>query len=720
MSFLSRSAFAVLAALAVLSAASAGVNTPQSGWYSGNPLLGPNTLRDVACSGSTCYAAGHFGTLLKSTDAGATWSGTVTGLTADFSRVRLAGGSPQHVIVGGDCVLRRSDDGGGTFFRLPFTARDTGCTAGLVSLSFPTDQVGYVLLADGRVLSTADGGRSFTGRTSLPGSSRDLVCTAERTCFAAVPQLGPTAGAIMRTDDGGTSWTRVAESSYLLDAVSRADGQTLFAVGFLGTVLKSVDGGTTWASTTIPDFLYYELTGISCGDALHCLITTRTQTPSPGPVYRTTDGGKTFTTVQPSNDATRAVTFANPTRTVAVGEHGSAEVSDDAGESWAPVGSRIAGTFRVLTATTPSVAYAGGADGVVVRTADAGRSWKSVNPPTGLGVASLGGFGADRLYVLAEDGSLLRSDNGGSSYRVLNPGAVHARAVAALDAYRVLLVGPRGLAKSRDAGESFRPIQSAVVRRAALSRIDFGAGVVAVFGTKIALVSPNGETGWKRVPIPGGRAIRDLDFTSISAGYVLDSRGALWRTRNAGRRWTKLTSLGTSTGYRLDFPNPRDGYLAVRWFGSVAGGYLLRTLDGGSTWHPQLVGPAPLASLESFNLDRVEYALAEDDALYGTDRGGDVGSPSTLAISAQPRSLRRAGPAVVVSGRLSPADGGEEIVVSQLVDGRWSQRLATSAANGTFATRWRPRRNAVYVAQVLGDASHVGAGTAALTVRVGR
>src|SRR5437660_3045729 len=87
----------------LLSTASAGVNTPQSGWYSGNPLLGPNTLRDLACSGTTCYAAGEFGTLLKSKDAGATWAGIVTGLTLDLNRVRLAGGSGDRVLVGGGC-----------------------------------------------------------------------------------------------------------------------------------------------------------------------------------------------------------------------------------------------------------------------------------------------------------------------------------------------------------------------------------------------------------------------------------------------------------------------------------------------------------------------------------------------------------------------------------------------------------------------------------------
>jgi hypothetical protein len=110
------SAAAVAAALTLIAGASAGVNTPHSGWYSGNPTLGPNNLTDLVCGGTTCYAAGAFGTLLKSTNAGSTWSGVVTGLTLDLRRVRMAG-SPDRIVVGGGCSLRRSDDGGATWLQ---------------------------------------------------------------------------------------------------------------------------------------------------------------------------------------------------------------------------------------------------------------------------------------------------------------------------------------------------------------------------------------------------------------------------------------------------------------------------------------------------------------------------------------------------------------------------------------------------------------------------
>jgi hypothetical protein len=88
-----------------------------------------------------------------------------------------------------------------------------------------------------------------------------------------------------------------------------------------------------------------------------------------------------------------------------------------------------------------------------------------------------------------------------------------------------------------------------------------------------------------------------------------------------------------------------------------------------------------------------------------------------LTLTTRPRALRRPGN-VVVSGRLSPAVGGEEVVVSVFMRDRWASRVLTAAANGTFATRWRLTRDAALVAQALGDADHRGVGTAAVAVRV--
>lgn len=699
MRLLFRFSLAAIAALAVLTTASAGVNTPQSGWYSGNPVLGPNALRDIACGGSTCYASGDFGTLLKSTDGGSTWTGIVTGLSLNLRRVGLAGASPDKVIIASDCALRRSDDGGEHFSRLPFTARDVGCPARVEAFSFPTDKAGYVALSDGNLLATTDGGRSWSRRTNR--AITDLLCLSPTTCLATW------GGGIARTSDGGASWTPVETTPVAMGRLAAAGPLILYAGGQASYISRSTDGGQTWTTHRLNDVSTANIADIECGDEVHCLMAAE------GLLFRTDDGGVSGTSVTPSNGPMFAVGFASSSRALAAGANGTAHVSNDAGATWSLVGTRIDGLFHVLAATAPTVAYAGGEQGVLARTNDAGQTWSSVNPPTNAAIVSLAGFGPDRVYAYAADGSLERSDNGGQSYSLLNPGTFRPAAIAAIDLDRLLLLG-RGVALSTNGGDSFTPAAGKIAR-AQLNAADHATGAVFVYGSARIFRSTDRGTHWREIARPKRRVIVDLDFVGPNIGYLLDARGAIWKTTNGGGNWKPLSGAG-SRAYQVEFTSPLNGYAAVAAFGSMrAGGVVLRTTDGGRSWHPQLVSPFAVASVKSGG--STDYLLAGGNAMYATTAGGDVGAASALTIAARPHSRKKPG-RVVVSGRLAPADGGEEIVVSLLQNGGWTHRLVTAASNGTFATRWSLRRTGTFVAQVLGDADHRGAGTRPLTVKV--
>ena len=699
MRLLSRFSLAAVAALAVLTTASAGVNTPQSGWYSGNPLLGPNALRDIACGGSTCYASGDFGTLLKSTDGGSRWTGIVTGLSLNLRRVGLAGGAPDKVIIASDCALRRSDDGGEHFSRLPFTARDVGCPARVEAFSFPTDKAGYVALSDGNLLATTDGGRSWSRRTNR--AITDLLCLSATTCLATW------GGGIARTSDGGASWTPVETTPVAMGRLAPAGPLTLYAGGQASYISKSTDGGQTWTTHRLNGVSTNNIADIECGDEVHCLMAAE------GFLFRTDDGGVSGTTVTPSNGPIFAVGFASSSRALAAGASGTAHVSDDAGATWSLVGTRIDGLFHVLAATAPTVAYAGGEQGVLARTNDAGQTWSSVNPPTNAAIVSLAGFGPDRVYAYAADGSLERSDNGGQSYSLLNPGTFRPAAIAAVDLDRLLLLG-RGVALSTNGGDSFTPAAGKIAG-AQLNAADHAAGAVFVYGSVRIFRSTDRGTHWREIARPKRRVIMDLDFVGPKLGYLLDGFGDLWKTTNGGGNWKSLSGVG-SRAFQVEFSSPLNGYATIAGFGSIrAGGVVLRTTDGGRSWHPQLVSPFAVANIESGG--SIDYLLAGQDAMYATAVGGDVGAGSALTIAARPHSRKKPG-RVVLSGRLNPADGGEEIVVSLLQNGRWTHRLLTAASNGTFATRWSLGRTGTFVAQVLGDADHRGAGTRPLTVKV--
>ena len=718
---MSRALPTIAAFLALCAPAAAGVTSPQSGWYSGNPLLGPNNLEDLACAGQACYAAGQFGTLLSSADGGGAWSGVVTGLTQDLPRVRLIAGDANKIVAGGGCSLRRSDDGGEHFRRLPLNRSEATCRDRVISFSFPASDVGFVLLSDGSVFRTRDGGVTFERRTSVfPGISGspadsvdDILCTSTSRCFALWRQ-----SRLARTDDGGATWTVVASTTddfkvvVPLHAITFADANNGYAVGS-GPILKTTDGGETWErlEPAAPE----ELTGVTCSPESPevCLFSTR----AGDHILRTVDGGRTLTPVVSSPDPVHAVAFASPTRALAAGAGGSAEVSDDAGVTWAPVGKRAGGQFTVLRAVSSTLAFAAGNGGALARTQDSGQSWSSVNPPASAQIRDVASPDGQKIYVIDSSGGLERSTDGGSSYQSLSTAGITPSAVVAIGADRVLLVGRRSLLLSAGAGDRFRRVTPQLAKKDILSSADRAPGALFAYGARALLVSTDAARTWRHMKLPRlarSDSLRRVDFVAPRLGYVLTGTRRVFKTRDAGHHWAELLSTGGAGG-DLAFSDPRHGYLTAPGFAYRFNGAILRTSDGGATWRPQIVAPGFLQAVATAG--STDYALAEGSSLYATRTGGDAGAPSRLTFTPSARKLGRSG-TVTLKGRLTPADGGEEVVVSAHSSRRWITRLVTIASNGAWKSTWRLNRSTAFVAQVLGDADHAGAGTRADFVRV--
>jgi photosystem II stability/assembly factor-like uncharacterized protein len=685
-----------------VSGAQAGVISPQSGWYAGNPILGPSALRDVACAGSTCYAAGDAGTLLKSTDGGTSWSGVVTGVQQDLRFVRLIGGKADSFVIGGGCVLRRSDDGGKTFTRLPFTGRDVGCSPHVSAVAFPSDSLGYLALGDGNFLSTADGGRTYSRRTAVPGGLvNDLRCSTETTCFAVTA-----GGTIQRTTDGGVSWVQVLTPGPTLRSIAVASPNVMYAAGDALVLEKSTDGGATWSSKPVTGVPGGDFAAVRCAGTETCLFATRFGDK----LVRTADGGDTFTAIVSANDPVFALDFASATRAVAVGGTGSAETSDDAGVNWTAVGSRIDGPFHVLRAASAAVAYAGGENGVLARTDNGGQSWANISPPTTANILDIAAPSAGTVLVLADDGSLQRSDNGGASYRILDTGMDRVpRALVALDSQTLLLIGPTGIRRSSNGGDRFELVPGRLARRANVSHGGHVGGLVFAYGPHTVLDSADGGTTWRKLKIPARRTIADVSFGSSRFAILLDTRRHLWRTANAGASWQEVNSTGVWPVQGIELSDAKNGF-------AIAGTNLLRTTDGGTTWHPQHLIGGGIVEVQASG--GTAYALVGGSILYATTTGGDVGASQKVFLAAKPTRLKKAG-VVTVSGRLTPADGGEDVIVFSSTGGARVAH-ATVASNGRFTTHWKVSRTTVFVAQIYGDADHAGAGTAPLTVKVSR
>ncbi|MBK6847408.1 MAG: PQQ-binding-like beta-propeller repeat protein, partial [Proteobacteria bacterium] len=259
---------------------------------------------------SVGFAAGTNGTLLKSTDSGASWTALGAGTAATLRALAFV--DAQTGLAAGDGgVLLKTTNGG-----LSWTALTSGTTATLRALALLDGLNGFAAGDGGVLLKTTNGGTSWTALTSGTAAAlRALRFVDAQTGFAAGD-----GGVLLKTTNGGTSWAPLTSgTAATLRALAFVDAQTGYAAGDNGTILKTTNGGTGWSTLT---------TGVH--GALHALAFPLgalhgTAVGEGGLVLRTTDGGASWTQESSGTSETLlGVTMpADWTMGVAVGASGT-------------------------------------------------------------------------------------------------------------------------------------------------------------------------------------------------------------------------------------------------------------------------------------------------------------------------------------------------------------------------------------------------------------
>ena len=388
---------------------------------------------------------------------------------------------------------------------------------------------------------------SFT--SGLGTTTLDAVDANAAWCSARPAGPNFIAPQVARTTNGGQTWTVSnppipAGAEQVITALSAPDANnawiTLHASSVPGMIMHTSDGGLTWttqssatvfaSTSSFPDLIHMFSTGegLTIGDPL---------TPqTPLEMYRTTDGGTTWT---PVLNSPRTLPYEYPVETppTVVGNHiwfgtstGRVFHSPDKGATW------------TVTAVDPNLLYVttivfrDAQNGLLVaaddqgtahqlfRTTDGGTTWAAVpysGPLHGLGLSAVPGTG---LYVSA--GVDIGNGDQGSSYSRDN-GQTWVPIEATLNHYITEFVSP-------NAGWS-----------ASLSLTSTVTGANRFGGTLLAnrtdatlqaslTVSPN--------PAMGGRfALRAAGSTGnrTATVRVLDSTGRLVQQR----AWTSATAL---------------------------------------------------------------------------------------------------------------------------------------------------------------------------------
>jgi photosystem II stability/assembly factor-like uncharacterized protein len=352
-------------------------------------------------------------------------------------------------------------------------------------------------------LSAADPGPSLSGmhwRLIGPNRSGRVWTVAGVPGDPATYYIGTPAGALWKTTSGGTTWRAVSDSMPVTGfgavAVAGSNPNVVYAGtgnNTLGAgVFRSTDAGVTWTQAGLADTKYITallvhprnadvvLAGVGSGGNFGSMVFYNNN-PSPARgVYRTADGGRTWTHVLFVNDATSVVDVVQDPSApdvvfASVAQSGAAEgapifVSHDAGVTW----KRLEGAGLPAPANAANVAVApntlakrlyalvgGRRSGGLYRSTDGGETWT-------LGTTRLASAGGhlyvdprnhDVVYTMGT--SVYRSSDGGASLQAIKgaPGGddPHAMWIDPTNPRRMIVGADQGPTISMDGGATWTP-----------------------------------------------------------------------------------------------------------------------------------------------------------------------------------------------------------------------------------------------------------------------
>jgi len=234
-------------------------------------------------------------------------------------------------------------------------------------------------------------------------------------------------GHILVSGDAGATWTQSPHvpTRALLTAVTLLDAEHGWAVGHDEVILRTADGGATWSRVHESIEAERPLLDVWFGDAQHGIAI-----GAYSAYYTTADGGVTWA-ARPFVDAAAppATADAEPpidyhlNRIVAAAGHlyiaaeaGHIYRSDDQGETWRSLPLPYDGSMYGLLPLDGESLLAFGLRGHLFRTDDAGQTWVQV--PTGTAAMLTAGVRLDArtLVIVGLSGVVLVSRDAGGSF----------------------------------------------------------------------------------------------------------------------------------------------------------------------------------------------------------------------------------------------------------------------------------------------------------------
>ena len=267
--------------------------------------------------------------------------------------------------------VRRTDNGG-----MNWMPQDQA-GFGIRKLQFLDSQNGWAL-SNSSVLSTSDGGQSWTVRKSATQNPFSTMCFLS----ASVGFVAAQNYELFKTTDGGETWTSLPVAPpeaglRALRAVKFVNAQT----GWIATshhesgeaIFKTTDGGATWTQQHVIPQQGAVLNDVEAVDESHAWVVGSLEPGDVGElILATQNGGATWTSQQSDGSSgIRAVHFVNSSVGWAVGKH--IHHTTNGGATWT-LQSASRTWFEDVCFISPTIGWVVGAQGTILKTTTGGNT----------------------------------------------------------------------------------------------------------------------------------------------------------------------------------------------------------------------------------------------------------------------------------------------------------------------------------------------------------
>lgn len=197
--------------------------------------------------------SGDFGTILKTSDAGNSWTVLTSPVSHSFTTAFTL--SENDLFVG-RLGLYKSNNSGTSFSELGNTSTFGGTIAGV----YFSDSLSGVMSKGGSIYTTNDGGLNWTNTYQQYGYASILNYTSDSTFYLLGGRTydGNSFAEVHKSTDNGKTWVQLNLSFELNQSQILASSFLSDSIGFVATInnklFKTKDGGDSWSKVTDLDF----------------------------------------------------------------------------------------------------------------------------------------------------------------------------------------------------------------------------------------------------------------------------------------------------------------------------------------------------------------------------------------------------------------------------------------------------------------------------------